>query len=151
MKRAPCPSIRNQFDASGRRFLKLRTNTYALMPPMGALSRLFGPTRAVPKEVAMATVSNDPVREGGSAHVVNAARLAIAGGVTAAAVFVLCWLGTFIPFSSPTHAYITLFTNEDISSGLALVEGACWSLLFGAIVGAVFAIIYNATGALDRR
>ena len=99
----------------------------------------------------MATVTTNAVRNGGNARVVNVTRLAIAGGVSAAAVFVLCWLGTFIPFSSPTHAYITLFTNADVSSGLALIEGACWSLLFGALVGAVFALIYNATAALDRK
>ena len=98
----------------------------------------------------MATVSTD-LNRSGSARVVNVARLAIAGGVTAAVVFVLCWLGTFVPFSSPTHAYITLFTNAGIDSGLALVEGTCWSLLFGALVGAVFALIYNGTAALDRK
>jgi len=99
----------------------------------------------------MATVSTRLTREGRSHHVVNVARLAIAGGVSAAAVFVLCWLGTFIPFSRPTHAYITLFTNADLRSGWALLEGACWSLLFGALIGAVFALIYNATAALDRK
>jgi hypothetical protein len=78
-------------------------------------------------------------------------RLIIAGGVTAAAVFILCWVGTFIPFSSPKHAYISLFTNADISSGRALAEGTYWSLLFGTLVGAIFAFIYNATAAFDRR
>jgi hypothetical protein len=77
--------------------------------------------------------------------------LLIAGGATAAIVFVLCWVGTFIPFSSPTHAYIGLFTNADVSSVQALAEGTCWSLLFGALVGAAFALIYNATAALGRK
>ena len=99
----------------------------------------------------MATVSTDLIREGQPVRVVNVARLAIAGGVTAAVVFVLCWLGTFIPFSSPTHAYIGLFTNADISSGQALLEGTRWSLLFGGLVGVVFALIYYATAALDRK
>jgi hypothetical protein len=78
-------------------------------------------------------------------------RLLFAGGVTAGVVFVLCWIGTFIPFSSPTHAYIGLFTNADTNSGQALAEGTLWSLLFGVLVGAAFALIYNATAALDRR
>ena len=99
----------------------------------------------------MATVSTHLVREAQAGRALNVARLAIAGGVTAAAVFVLCWIGTFIPFSSPTHAYIALFTSADIGSGQALLEGTCWSLLFGALVGVVFALIYNATAALDRR
>jgi hypothetical protein len=86
--------------------------------------------------------------EARGAHTLSVARLAITGAVTAAAIFVLCWLGTFAPFSSPTHAYITLFTNADISSGSALAGGTCWSFLFGLIAGAVFALIYNATASL---
>ena len=91
----------------------------------------------------------DAVR--GSAHKLNATRLVAAGGVTAAAVFVLCWLGTFVPFSSPTHAYISLFTPADVSSANALLQGTVWSLLFGALSGGVFAIAYNALAGLQRR
>jgi len=99
----------------------------------------------------MATSSTARLRETEGGHTLSVVRLIIAGGVTAAVVFVLCWVGTFIPFSSPTHAYIGLFTNADISSGQALAEGSCWSLLFGALVGAAFAFIYNATASLGRR
>ena len=99
----------------------------------------------------MATVSTPSVREVEHGHTLSVARLLIAGGVTAAVVFVLCWVGTFITFSSPTHAYIGLFTNAEVSSVQALAEGALWSLLFGALVGAVFGLIYNATAALGRR
>lgn len=82
---------------------------------------------------------------------VSTLRLAISTAVTAGLAFVVCWLATFIPFSSPTHAYISLFTNAEISSGLAVVEGTCWSLLFGLIVGAIFAVAYNVTGPLVRK
>jgi len=99
----------------------------------------------------MATVHSGSLIEERQSHSLSIARLAGATGITAAAIFVLCWLGTFVPFSSPTHAYITLFTNAEISSGLALAEGVCWSLLFGLIVGAVFALIYNATAPLGRK
>ena len=99
----------------------------------------------------MATAHSTSLTETHDAHVLSVARLAIAGGVTATVVFVLCWLGTFVPFSSPTHAYISLFTNAEISSGLALVQGFCWSLLFGVMVGAVFALIYNATAPFGRK
>ena len=78
-------------------------------------------------------------------------RLVAAGGITSAAVFVLCWLGTFVPFSSPTHAYIALFTQSPVNSVQALVEGSIWSLLFGALVGAVFVIAYNSLASLERR
>jgi len=92
----------------------------------------------------MATTSSDMMSRTRENNTLGALGLPIATGITAAVVFVLCWLGTFIPFSSPTHAYIALITNADISSTLALAEGACWSLLAGALVGAVFAPIYDA-------
>ena len=81
----------------------------------------------------------------------SVARLALTGGVTAALVFVICWIGTFVPFSSPTHAYISLFTPAGISTPEALIEGSLWSLLFGGFSGAVFALIYNLFEAVERR
>ena len=99
----------------------------------------------------MATAPTASLREAGVGHRVSLTRLLITGGATAAAVFVLCWVGTFITFSSPTHAYIGLFTNADVNSGQALAQGTLWSLLFGALVGAVSALIYNATAAIGRK
>lgn len=99
----------------------------------------------------MATTPTTALREVERGHTLSVMRLLITGGVTATVVFVLCWVGTFIPFSSPTHAYIGLFTNADPSSGLAFAEGTCWSFLFGALVGAAFALIYNATVVLERK
>jgi hypothetical protein len=74
----------------------------------------------------------------------------VAGGATAALIFVLCWIGTFVPFSTPTHAYLSLFTQAEVSSVPALVQGGLWSLLFGALVGGAFALVYNATASLGR-
>ena len=99
----------------------------------------------------MATASTPSIREVDRGHTLNVTRMLTAAGATAAVVFVLCWVGTYITFSSPTHAYIGLFTNADTSSAQALAEGTLWSLLFGALVGAAFALIYNATAALNRR
>ena len=99
----------------------------------------------------MATIHPTTLEESRETHTLNVVRLAMTGGVTAGLVFVLCWLGTFVPFSSATHAYITLFTNAAIGSGVALVEGTWWSLLFGALLGAVFALGYNATAPFGRR
>ena len=99
----------------------------------------------------MATVHQSDLVEIGIGRRLGVIRVFAAGGLTASAVFVLCWLGTFIPFSSPTHAYISLFTTADVGSGLALVEGSCWSFLFGALVGGVFAVLYKLLAGLDRR
>ena len=82
---------------------------------------------------------------------VSVSRIAATGGVGAAIIFVLCWLGLFIPFSSPTHAYVALFTPADMTSLRALGEGSLWSLLFGGLSGGVLALLYNLFGALDRR
>lgn len=84
-------------------------------------------------------------------HTLSVNRLLATGAATGAAVFVLCWIGTFIPFSNPTHAYITLFTNAEISSANALAEGTLWSLLFGGLTAALFALFYNGAGAIMRR
>ena len=101
----------------------------------------------------MATLSSSsvdlPVAAGGRRN--GVLRLTAAGGFTAAIVFVLCWLGTFVPFGSPTHAYIGLFTPATASSIDALLQGTLWSLLFGGLVGAVFAIVYNLCALLEPR
>jgi len=81
---------------------------------------------------------------------VSVSRLLVTGALTAVIAFVLCWLGTLVPFSSPTHAYISLFTTAPVQSAAALVEGGLWSVLFGGLVGGLFAIIYNACAVLDR-
>ena len=83
-------------------------------------------------------------------HRIGLIRLAATLGVGAALIFGLCWFGTFIPLSSPTHAYITLFTSAQPNSGAALLEGGAWSLLFGALTGAVLAALYNLFVGLDR-
>ena len=98
----------------------------------------------------MATASGDAFSATEHRHSLSVVRLLVTGGFTAAFVFLLCWLGTFLPFSSPTHAYIGLFTSADYNSELALVEGFCWSLLFGGLVGAIFALVYNATARFGR-
>lgn len=78
-------------------------------------------------------------------------RLAATLGVAAGLIFAICWLGTFVAFSSPTHAYIDLFTDAETQSIRALVEGGLWSLLFGILSGGVIAALYNLFDGLDRR
>ena len=82
---------------------------------------------------------------------VGVLRLAATIGAAAALIFALCWLGTFITFSSPTHAYIGLFTHAETQSIQALVEGGVWSLLFGILSGGLIAALYNLFAGLDRR
>ena len=89
--------------------------------------------------------------QSGVRHTLGVARLLVTGAATGAVVFVICWVGTLLPYGSPTHAYIGLFTNAEMSSGRALIEGSIWSLLFGGLTAGLFAVIYNATATLARR
>lgn len=81
---------------------------------------------------------------------VGVTRLAASGGIAAALVFILCWVGTFVPFGSPTHAYIRLFTLAEMSTVDALIEGTLWSLLFGLLAAGVLGIVYNLLAGLER-
>jgi hypothetical protein len=82
---------------------------------------------------------------------IGVVRLAMTLGAAAGLIFVLCWIGTFITFSSPTHAYIGLFTDAETHSIQALVEGGLSSALFGVLSGALIAALYNLFSGLDRR
>jgi hypothetical protein len=84
-------------------------------------------------------------------HSLSVVRLLVTGAVTSAVIFVLCWIGTFIPYTSPSHAYIGLFTNAEISSVRALIEGGLWSVLFGGFAVALFALVYNSVAGFARR
>ena len=95
----------------------------------------------------MATTTNENESSGGRANVL---RFALTGALAAAIFYAICWLGAFLPIGPATHMYLKLFTDADINSSLALVQGLCWSLGFGLIVGALIAFIYNLLAPLDR-
>jgi len=95
--------------------------------------------------------TSQPPNVANQPHQIGVARLAATLGVGAALILVLCWVGTSIPVSSPTHAYIGLFTSAQASSGAALLEGSVWSFLFGALTGTVLAALYNLFALFDRR
>ena len=82
-------------------------------------------------------------------HRLGLLRVALTGALTAAFVFVLCWLGTFIAFSSPTHAYIGLFTPVEVNTFAALCQGSAWSFLFGGLFGVLLAWVYNMLSGLE--
>ena len=79
------------------------------------------------------------------------ARIAMTTALSAALLYLLCWTGAVIGVVPVTHRYLQLFTNADLTSTTALIEGGAWSVAFGTIAGALFATIYNALTLLDRR
>ena len=95
--------------------------------------------------MATTTVENKDMRAKASIL-----RLALTGAIAAGIFYVICWLGAFLPIGPVTHMYLKLFTNAEITSGLALVQGTCWSLAFGLIAGALIAFAYNLLAPLDR-
>ena len=98
----------------------------------------------------MATAPKTFLREAEGRQTLSVIRMLIAAGLSAAAVFLLCWISAPLPYDSPAHAYIGLFTSADYASGQALAEGLSWSVLFGGGVGAIFALFYNATASIGR-
>lgn len=91
------------------------------------------------------------VREigGTSAPRVGVARVAVSTALAATAFLLLCWIGARLSLGPTTHMYIQLFSPADVSSGLALLVGLCWSLAGGLVAGALFAWIYNLLAALE--
>lgn len=99
--------------------------------------------------MATAPIPLRDVQQHSTSHI-GVFRLAVTVSVAAGLIFVLCWIGTFITFASPTHAYIGLFTTADIQSTQALAEGGAWSLLFGFLSGGLIAALFNLFAGLDR-
>lgn len=79
----------------------------------------------------------------------NVLRVAAATSLTAMTFLVLCWIGARVSFGPLTHMYVSMFSDAGVTSGTALFVGICWSFLGGAIMGAVYALIYNALAPLE--
>ena len=77
-------------------------------------------------------------------------RCAAAGALALGALFVLCWIGAALGWANASHMYVSLFTLAPIGSTTALGVGLCWSLVFGALSGALLALSFNALAFLER-
>ena len=72
--------------------------------------------------------------------------LAAAFGLATALVvlFVICAIVQMVAPNLPaTHAWIGLFTSAEPGSVRAWLEGLFYSIVFGAVAGAVFVVGYN--------
>lgn len=94
----------------------------------------------------MATIS--PVA--GSNTGFGVLRAAATGATVLAVMFLICWLALFVS-SNVTHAYLALFTANDPATTAGLLEGMGWSVVFGAVSGALIAFFYNLFGSIGRR
>jgi hypothetical protein len=84
-------------------------------------------------------------------HRLGVLRCAVTGAVVLGLIYILCWAGAALGITNVSHMYIELFTTAPTPSGAALATGLAWSLAFGAVTGALLAVVYNAGGFLDRR
>lgn len=70
-------------------------------------------------------------------------RAGLTGAAVSGVLFLACWLGTSIEGLSVTHAFISLFTTEPVTSQAALAEGGVWAVVFGAFAGALIAFFHG--------
>ena len=80
----------------------------------------------------------------------NVLRVTAATSVAAVLFLILCWIGARIGLGPGTHMFVSMFSNAGVTSATALFAGICWSFLGGALIGAIYASVYNAFAALDR-
>ena len=77
-------------------------------------------------------------------------RCAASSGAALSTVFVLCWLAANLFGPIGSHMFVTMFTPAPSGSFVALGAGLCWSIVFGAAVGGIFAAFYNWFGHWQR-
>ena len=77
-------------------------------------------------------------------------RCAASSAAALSAVFVLCWLAAALFGPIGSHMFVTMFTPAPPESFVALGAGLCWSIVFGAAAGGLFAAFYNWFGHWQR-
>ena len=92
-----------------------------------------------------------PISESKASSKVSVVRFALTGAIASGVFFLLCWVGLFLPFGSPTHAYLGLFTNAELTTAFGFGQGLCWSVIFGAVAGLLISVSYNALSVFDAR
>lgn len=94
------------------------------------------------------TTVNEVASTGGRIGVL---RCAVTGAVVFGLFYVLCWAGAALNLTNVSHMYLNLFTDQPMMSTAALFTGVAWSVAFGALMGGLWAAIYNGLGFLKAR
>jgi hypothetical protein len=74
---------------------------------------------------------------------VSVMRATVAGALTFGILFAGCWVGIGLHIAV-SHMFVSLFTAQPMQTTAALLDGLCWSVLFGALFGLLFSFLYNA-------
>ena len=86
----------------------------------------------------------------GGVRRLNVLRVAVATSLSTMTFVVLCWIGAKIGFGPAGHMFLSVYSPAEVTSVITLLAGLCWSFLGGAVIGAIYAIIYNALAPLER-
>lgn len=84
------------------------------------------------------------------AHTLSLSQCAITSGLTLGLVFALCWAAAAAGYLPGAHMFISLFTAQPVDSTSALGVGLMFSLGSGLVIGAIWALVYNAFAFLQR-
>jgi hypothetical protein len=83
-------------------------------------------------------------------HRLSVRRCAATGAIVLGILFSLCWMVSAISWLTASHMFVAIFTTAPILSIAASGLGLLWSLVSGAITGALVALAYNAIPRLLR-
>lgn len=112
----------------------------------GAAQKLVGQASLKGRQ-AMTTVKTLP----SATSALNLTRCAATGATFFGLVYVTCWLLAVSGFSGASHMYLLLFGPMPIGTTSGPIAGGLCAVAAGALLGALFAILYNAFGFLARR
>lgn len=96
----------------------------------------------------MKTVS--PALQRRSTAQLNVLLVALTTSLAIVAFVLICWIGVRLGLGPGTHMFISVFSDADVGSTAALIAAISWSFFGGGLIGAIFALIYNALAGLNR-
>lgn len=73
---------------------------------------------------------------------VSILRATVASALTFGVLFAACWVGIGANIAV-SHMFVSLFTARPAETFAALVDGLCWSVLFGALFGLLNSLLYG--------
>lgn len=78
-------------------------------------------------------------------------RCGLTGAIVLSVLFAICWIAAAAGYAGGSHMYLSIFTLAPAASLTSLAVGLCWSVVFGAVTGALIAVTYNALAFVEHR
>ena len=77
-------------------------------------------------------------------------RCTLTGALVLGLVFLLCWFGVAVADIPAPRRLLGFFTGPGVESPGSMAEGLGWAILFGAVLGGLIAICFNALGMMQK-